>query len=222
MINPIEAITGGVKDSSQPKLIEDISASKDQFLKMMLAQLENQDPFKAQDAEKFSEQMTQFGQLEQMFNMNSTLNQLLANQPNSERGDAIGIIGKDVAYEGSTVSIQGEHKGKLGYKLDIPGGNVELKIFDKNGNEVRVIHQENVSEGLQMINFDGKDKTGADLPDGEYHFVADVISSSEDDIPLSTYVGGNAVGVQFTEIGAMVEVNGTLVPLSAIASVQQV
>ena len=54
--------------------------SKDDFFKMLVAQLKNQDPMKPLDATAFTAQLAQFSSLEKLENVNSTLTKLLGQQ----------------------------------------------------------------------------------------------------------------------------------------------
>jgi len=80
--------TGVMTNSSTTAKAKDTSLGKDDFLKMLVTQLKNQDPLKPMDDTAFVAQMAQFSSLEQMQNLNSST---LATQAN-------GMIGNNVTW----------------------------------------------------------------------------------------------------------------------------
>lgn len=96
---------------------KDNNLGKDDFLKMLVTQLKNQDPLKPMDDTAFIAQMAQFTSLEQMQNMNSST---LANQAN-------GMIGKNVTWvDKDNVS----HNGKVTAASFTTGKPPELLVGD--------------------------------------------------------------------------------------------
>lgn len=77
---------------------------KDLFLKLLVAQMQNQDPFNPQDPTQYVTQLAQFNSLDQMMSMNDNLEYLLGMTNgllvNSAMGSASALIGKNVeVYE---------------------------------------------------------------------------------------------------------------------------
>lgn len=90
---------------------------KDDFLKLLLAQLANQDPTSPMENTEFIAQMAQFSSLEQMTNMSSEFSRL-ANMLHSN--EAINIIGKQVDIEDGSLSLSGRVEGAvLGNKPEV-------------------------------------------------------------------------------------------------------
>lgn len=71
---------------------------KDDFMKLLLAQLQHQDPLKPMEDQQFIAQVAQFNSLEEMTNMNKTLAAVLLSQ---QIGEASGLIGKAINAIGS-------------------------------------------------------------------------------------------------------------------------
>ena len=77
---------------------------KDDFLKLLIAQLQNQDPTSPMENTEFIAQMAQFSSLEQMTNMSTEFTKL-ANMLNS--GEAVSLLGKSVEVASGESSISG-------------------------------------------------------------------------------------------------------------------
>jgi flagellar basal-body rod modification protein FlgD len=92
---------------------------KDDFLKLLLAQLANQDPTSPMENTEFIAQMAQFSSLEQMTNMSTEFSRL-ANMLHSN--EAINIIGKRVDIEEGALSLSGQVDGA------VLGANPQVEI----------------------------------------------------------------------------------------------
>ena len=70
---------------------------KDDFLKLMIAQLQNQDPLNPLKDNEFIAQMASFSSLEQMNNLNKTMESILKYQQLQSSSVAVSLIGKEIA-----------------------------------------------------------------------------------------------------------------------------
>lgn len=71
---------------------------KDEFLKILMTQLQNQDPLNPMEDKEFISQMTTFSSLEQMMNMSSSIQTLVNNQTISPVIQNSHLIGKEISY----------------------------------------------------------------------------------------------------------------------------
>src|SRR4051812_22477924 len=83
---------------------------KDEFLKLMMAQLAQQDPTAPSDSNAFVAQLAQFTILEQMQNVNSSLESLLIGQASANNNSAINLVGKEILYKTDEITLE---KGEL-------------------------------------------------------------------------------------------------------------
>lgn len=72
---------------------------KDEFLKILLTQLQNQDPMNPMEDQEFIAQMAQFSSLEQMTNMNESIQKFIDNQTHNDFVSHSDLIGKKVEWE---------------------------------------------------------------------------------------------------------------------------
>ncbi len=137
---PVQATTGIINSTNLTDgKIESVTSDKDMFLKLLVSQLQNQDPLNPQDDKEFLSQMAQFTSLEQMQNMNSTLSQQ----------QAYGMIGKYVVgkYEnddGSYTYTEGRVEG-----VTMKSGQAWLTVGEHN---VLLSNVEETYEDYSLIN----------------------------------------------------------------------
>jgi len=109
---------------------------KDSFLKLLVTQLQHQDPTKPMEDKQFIAQMAQFSSLEQMKNLNNEMKSLAKS---SETTGAYGILGKEVsAYNQATKKYV---KGVVS-AIEFNNNQLNLKIGDREIglNDVQSVH----------------------------------------------------------------------------------
>ena len=112
---------------------------KDAFLKLLIAELSNQDPLNPMEDREFVSQMATFSSLEQMQNMNSTLETMAE----ANKFSAVQYIGKAVAFTKGEGEEAGQVAAIVNHVWFDPGGKV---ILDTTEGEVSLEDVEGVSE----------------------------------------------------------------------------
>ncbi|WNS79724.1 flagellar hook assembly protein FlgD [Domibacillus sp. DTU_2020_1001157_1_SI_ALB_TIR_016] len=87
---------------AQTKQTGNSSLGKDEFLKILMAQLQNQDPLNPMEDKEFIAQMAQFTSLEQMVNMTSMIEKMVQSQTASQMINYQSFVGKDVTWHKMT------------------------------------------------------------------------------------------------------------------------
>jgi flagellar basal-body rod modification protein FlgD len=105
---------------------------KDAFMRILLTQLQNQDPMNPMEDQEFIAQMAQFSSLEQMTNMNENLQRFIDNQSHNNFVSHSDLIGKKVEWN---KIISGESGAKETTRLE---GIVTSVVF-KDGQAKLVI-----------------------------------------------------------------------------------
>jgi len=193
-----------------------IATTKDQFLQLLLAQMKYQDPMEPQDASKFAEQMTQFGQLEQLFNLNSSVDNLVKSQASMERSQAVSMIGRSVQALGGAVKVDQGVAGKVGFYLSSPAETVTVEIKDLLGKTVRTLTYTNQPGGSSFLDFDGKNAQGTPLTDGTYKVSVKAESGNGSPIGAYSVMQGVVEGVDFSTGSPLLKVNGNLVSIENV------
>jgi len=176
---------------------------QDDFLTLLVAQLQNQDPLNPSDPTEFTAQLANYSQLEQLFNLNDSMDKLAASQNNSERLSALSMIGKQVLVEGSKFSL-GEDSAQIGYRVDGTAAEIQLHIQDSTGQRVATLHPTELTAGNHFITWQGVDENGEHLPAGKYTIVVESQSSGEGEtVGVSPLVRADVTGVDLADGSAI-------------------
>lgn len=196
---------------------------KEAFLRLLVTQLSNQDPMNPMKGQEFAAQLAQFSSVEQLTNINKTLenqrqaNGLLSQSVNS--GVAAGLLGKRVEATGNQIAWAGEGEAPLRFNLDAPAAEATLTIRDAAGNAVATRTLEDLGAGPQEAQWDGTNSDGSRLAPGTYSFDIEAADAAGNAVAAQTRLSGRVERVTFDADGVMLWVNGTKLPMGAVESV---
>jgi flagellar basal-body rod modification protein FlgD len=190
------------------------------FLKLMTAQLQAQDPTNPVDNSQFVSQMAQFSQLSATQQLDTDLQTFSSNVSSGMQTSQVlsssNLVNRDVLVPSSTASYDGTDAVKGAVNVTA-AGTVTVQVLDSSGNVVRNIAMGSQSTGLQQFTWDGKDDNGNAVAAGTYSLSAATGSAS-----LDTYVNGTVTGVGYggSTVGTYLQVSGVGgVPLSQVAQI---
>lgn len=208
---------------SDPNLIQDAPSSvmgKDDFLNMLITQLKYQDPLDPMDGSQFAAQLAQFSSLEQLTNINDTLNYSIdANYYLTQSINntlAATLIGRDVKLLRNDFQYSGQEQQTIGYNLTSNAVNVTVKIYNEGGALVKTIEDAPGASGENKLNWDFTDNDGNSVPEGKYTFEVEAIDGNDLTVSAEKFVLGPIEGVKFTSDGTVLVVNGAEYYLSDI------
>ena len=201
------------------KTASDEAMGKDDFLKLLIAQLAAQDPLDPMGAQDFSAQLAQFSGLEQMTNVNTNLEIIQKLETTSQNTSALNLIGKTVESYGNTFKHTANTSETLSYSLASDAESVRIDIFDITGTQVDMIKFGNQTQGKNKVSWDGRDKHGKLLPEGTYSYTVKADNLAGATIEVDTFSSGLVSEVVFGEDQAYAIVNGKELPISTIKRV---
>jgi flagellar basal-body rod modification protein FlgD len=193
---------------------------KDDFLKILVAQLQAQNPLDPQDPNEFTAQLAQFSSLEQLMNMNQTIQSLILYSASQSNNLALMFVGKNILAAGDTFSYKtSETQPEMIYKLASDAETVNITVYDEEGNIVKTINLTNQGAGEHRIEFDGLDNNNSPLPDGNYRFEVSAKDADGNDITTSTYIMGLVERIVFENGYTYLIVNGERISISDVTEV---
>ncbi len=138
------------------------------FLKLMTAQLQNQDPFSPVDNTQMVAQMAQFSSVAGISQMNTTLTGIASKLGATSTSDALSYVGKTVLTQGSTAYARTSGGIAGAVELDGAASDVTVSINDASGNTLKTLSLGAQPAGTATYDWDGTTDAGAAAGNGPF------------------------------------------------------
>ncbi len=193
---------------------------KDDFLKLMTAQMRNQDPIHPLKNEEMAAQLAQFSALEQMLNVNQNLEKMMQQQKPNDNILAASLIGKSVVTESNKFLYEKGKEQTIKFDLPKEAKVTSVSIVDAKGEIMRELELGSMKKGPQAIKWDGKLKSGAEAQKGEYSFRVTATDENEVPIQVKTSTAGLVTGVVFEGGKPMLIVGDAKIPFDTVNRIE--
>ena len=160
--------------------------NKSDFLNLFVTQLSNQDPLDPMDSAKMMTQVSQLGNMEQLQAINAKLDTLNSSQELLSHFYPLEYLGKNVAFEGNHVDLKNGNATTVKYTVPEDLKKIDVKIMDSQGEEVAKIQLGQMQAGLHQFKWDGKDKQGNSITDGEFSVNFRAVNKEGKIVPIDT------------------------------------
>ncbi len=199
--------------------VEDKSIlAKDDFLKLLLVELQHQDPTEPMDSEKILSQTSQLATLESTENTNKALSELAESLANTQQFTTISAIGKTADLGSDAISLDNASSStfEVYFPTDIQDGTLE--ITDGDGNIVKTMDVGTNPKGVYQFTWDATDMNGNIAESGIYHVNANYADQAGNS--QQTRLGAYPIeSVRFESGNTLVKVGSNYVPLSQVVEV---
>lgn len=217
--SPISQIQG---QSSNPiastQLGSDI-VNREDFLKLLIAQLQNQDPLNPMENQEFVSELATFSSLEQQTNQTKLLEKLVEEQDSSSISQALDMIGRKVSLAESSFNFTPGDEIDFDFVSE-HSGPVQVQVSTDSGQVVFTENMDLPGPGKYTYTFDGENQQGLSLPPGVYNLrIGGATDSEGNQSELPVYMQGGVEGVTFYEGSPVLIVNGQPMPLSSVESI---
>ena len=192
---------------------------KDDFLKLFVTQLQNQDPLNPQDSSQFISQLAQITQVEQAYNTNTNLQSLLNQGGNSMTVAAVSLIGKQVQAPGSQVSLQSGSPSNINFSLAGAASQVTVAVQDASGATVKTLSGGAMGAGQGSLSWDGTNDAGSALPSGAYNFTVSATDASGSSVASTPLIKGTVSGVDMSGATPMLDIGNLQLNLTNVTTV---
>ncbi len=176
--------------------IANADASQDRFLKLLVAQLNNQDPMNPMDNAQMTSQIAQINTVTGIQQVNDTLKSMADQFASLQVLQGSSMVGRNILIEGSTLTVQ---DGKAGAAIDLATGadTTKVEIISAGGQVLDTINLGALAAGRHSFEWDASAYAGTGAP--SYRVVA---TSAGQPVTTTSLVRDKVVSVG-SENGAM-------------------
>jgi flagellar basal-body rod modification protein FlgD len=220
-INSASPLTGASSATSTAAASASTTAlGTDDFLKLLMAQLQNQDPLQPTDGTQFVTQLAQFSQVQQSVAQSTTLGTISTQLQGLSNSNASGLVGKTVTVQGSAMQWDGTFATTANVTLASPAQQVTVSIQNSQGTVVRTMKLGAEAAGTLPITWNGADDSGQATPAGAYSVAVTAADANGQSVNVSQSVAGVVTKVSFDQgYPALTLSTGAVAPVSQLVSV---
>lgn len=189
---------------------------KDDFLKMMIAQLKHQDPLNPMDGTAFTAQLAQFSSLEQLQNINTQLTAFTKQQQSLGNTQAVNLIGREVLAKGDTIRAEGKPV-TVSYSLNADAAQGVVRIYNADGGLVDAIAFRNQKQGMNTLTWTPPNSASA-----SYTFEVSAADAAGNSVGADAMVQGEVTGVSFRDGVTYLSVGGREISYADVVSVKKI
>lgn len=138
------------------------------FMKMLVAQMQNQNPLNPMDNAEFASQLAQMSQLQGIENMRTSIDSFVKQVTDGRLIDQSSLIGKEVLAAASSVNWDGQTPVVFSVNADAVLSNATLRITGSDGRIVDEVVLGSLGPEVQALSWDGNTKDGPPALSGAY------------------------------------------------------
>jgi flagellar basal-body rod modification protein FlgD len=135
----------------------------DRFLKLLVAQLNNQDPMNPMDNAQMTSQIAQINTVSGIQQLNDTIKSMSAQYTSMQVMQGAAMIGHQVVADGSTMSVNAG-AGTAAVNLDADASSVQVQVLTPGGQVISQFDMGALTAGTHNINWDASKYTGSGTP----------------------------------------------------------
>lgn len=195
-ITPIDSTTNAAdaKTSAPGDIL-----GKHDFLNMLIAQLQHQDPLNPADGTEFTAQLAQFSSLEQLSNINDSLKHMEQFQAALTYSQAVSYMGKEITASGNGLQLKDGEPATCHFELAANAAMAAISVYDATGGFVNSFETGPLGAGRQSATWNGMDKDGNPMPAGVYRFEIQAVDAVSDSVNVTPLMSAVVTGVSFKD-----------------------
>jgi flagellar basal-body rod modification protein FlgD len=217
----VSAIGSSTSDTNSMYSSDSKVLDKDDFLKLLVTQLQNQDPLNPTDSTEFVSQLAQFSSLEQLSSVNDNLKIVQLFEQSINNSQAVNFVGKTIKASGSMFEHVSEETYEIQYQLGEDAASVYVSIYNSSGEIIKKIEMDQVTAGEQSVVWDGADENGNAVSAGTYLFSVQAKNKDGEAMSTAAYIEETVTGISYHDGGTYLLANDIEIPYSAIIEVSE-
>lgn len=221
MVTPVSGSSPSQDANLSAALGTNSSLGEQDFLKLLVAQLKNQDPLAPQDNSQFVAQLAQFSSLQAAMGTNTRLDTITGQNQGTANATAINLVGKRATVKGSLLTAAGSGQPvPVNFTLAANSASTNVSIQDSTGKVVRTIPIGAHNAGLVKTSWDGRDDQGNVMPAGTYAVSVQAKTEQGGAVSVAQETTGTVMSVAFDKGYPVLSLdNGMQVPVSDLIEV---
>jgi len=156
-----------------------VEESQDRFLKLLVTQMQNQDPLNPLDNAEVTSQLAQISTVTGLDKLNDTLKLMVSDLDAMRSLEATSMIGHGVLIPGSSMRLE-DNAAVAGIELEQPVDELAVSIKDSSGITIRNIELGAKPEGITTFVWDGITDSGTAAVNGSYSFTVNAKQGDKD------------------------------------------
>lgn len=194
---------------------------KDDFLKLLVTQLEAQDPLNPLESTEFTAQLAQFSSLEQLYTINDNMEHLQLYQAAVNNVQAVSLIGKTVKVQGNSIDLKDGVSSAIHFELAADAASVFVNIYDPYGGLAKTIEAGPLNAGEQTLDWDTTDHRGDQMADGDYTFEVFAVDAGKQIVETTALFTGTVTDVVFKDGTAWLLAGNREIPMGNVLQVSE-
>ena len=172
---------------------------KDDFLNLLVTQLQHQDPLNPAESTEFTAQLAQFSSLEQLNNINDNLKNMEQFQMSVTNAQAVSYLGKEITAHGNSLQLKDGQPAACHFELATSAALAAITIYDASGGFVRSFETGPLGSGRQSAVWDGRDNNGNVSTAGLYRFEVQAVDANNQSLNVSPLISSVVTGVSLKD-----------------------
>jgi flagellar basal-body rod modification protein FlgD len=146
------------------------SDTEQRFLKLLVTQLNNQDPLNPLDNAQLTSQLAQLSTVSGIEKLNAAFSSLIAQSGSGQVLQSAAMIGRQVLAPGSTLNMAIGENTEFAVSLPTSADSVKVSITDSAGASIRTLDLGALPPGVKTVSWDGLTDGGTQAAAGAYSF----------------------------------------------------
>jgi flagellar basal-body rod modification protein FlgD len=209
-VNTTQDVPTGASVTGSTELGEDV------FLRLLVTQLQNQDPTNPVSNEQFVAQLAQFSQLEQLQGLSGQMDDLTMLNASMNNAAMTNLLGQTVVARGDTFHYDGDGGQTLLWDASGAAAEATVTVRDADGN---VVYSEEIGalgSGEGSWTWDGRGLDGQPMPEGDYTFTVAAFDGEGSEVEVTELVRGVVDSMDFASGSASPTIDGVPIDMAAI------
>jgi flagellar basal-body rod modification protein FlgD len=192
--------------STAPTAAQTLAETQARFYKLLVAQMQNQDPTNPMDNSQMTSQIAQMNTVSGINQLNTTVQSLASTLQGSQAMQSANLLGRQVLVPGTRLQLS-QGQANFGANLSQAVDTANVTINDSTGKTVRTLALGAQPAGIQNFTWDGTTDTGQTAPDGAYSFDLQA-SQSAQPVTAATLSSGLVQSVSMATSGLKLNLSG--------------